>query len=1332
MAPGGKPRTGVSQDTDDDANRCFIARRPRTWRPRKLDGTDDYGLDFQIQTVVNEEVQYIFHAQLKGTRSPRLSADGSVYSVRLSASTLRYYQDIVWPIALVLCDLTAAEDPADCPLYYVWIRDELRRVGINEIAEDQGDVTLHVPRINRLTYTTDISDYLRRASALGNVGYALEQRVSSVETEFDAGGRLDVVQGMVAGIEARSPAFLQALAEPAVEHWVKPARGTLAWHLQSAATSLSYGQVGRAAGSLDKGAPLLEGAVPLECSEFLYLQGKVLSAQDDGEGARSRFREALATQDHPRYRAAWAESELRIRYQIDRENDFADVLAQLDGTDPYVLSIKARLMAAERRYPEALAVAASFSGLQSLVTRAIVHSMMAQPTEALQACTEALACPEATGNSRLVPLILRARARFGLAAGVAIEEVACTLIPPSGVPGIDMVVLRLAWADIENAVTALGDHGWSANAEFIADIWAAAASMLGKQEETVHAMAAVARAHPRLTSLQTAVEGLAATAGNFELALEFNGGLPDEDLKHLRRVAFLHELGRHREAADSFGATLTGMDQADPLFASILTVAALSARILERNADVQAWRALLERTPDFHPQLVLLDHMLATEGVARGSTAWLGALSALERGYEELGKPLDLAMAIFLGLDPSDRDQAERCVRVAERIRQERLLSLPSTFHLAGAFITLARWDALLALIQGAVGQYGRQPRLVSLEGLALDRLGRTPEAREALEALVHAGTANGNGLRAYVDIMARCGLLEEAIVGAEQLLGRAQTSPQRMEALALMFRLVQALDPTDDRLLGLATRFGELTDQGDELEEGQYVFFFESALRFSRQASAPADYARRSEAYFASFPNSKVVMRAEVPPDASDMDRLRIAAEMQGMSAEQQAQRGQWERDLRAGAKHQYALRPLRLLAHVPDVAALWSLTKTSPKNDGRYTLPMMSTPWTAQSPEALRQKCPLLDLITLFVVADLGLLEQLFGFFPKVAIAQETWDELGMLCHPVIGSPRRQHCLALRAALAARFDQIEQPPMRGPTGAERTTQTVINTLRRVLADRDYQLYSDDLMLRLGCSDTGLPCGMCTGDLILALEVEQRITSRESAVHFAELSSWNVLIPIQGRLQVALAPADITAGWTLRQTVEALRHTQHFMLMASAVWWNVESREVAVTNLATFLNEVHRLLGPDSPVAAASTVLWREMTGPRPASPVYLGLVPEAMMMQASLSGQSFPPEIARQLWSVLFAVGRTFGGSSSTEAAQGAAIDVMAALSAQLDAELPSTVQRNMRLRFASGLPRGSDQVRRFLRVYDMTRYGAVNPGPNLSRSGRRRGPSRRRGGR
>lgn len=53
------PQESEAQRIGHMAGRCLNATHPESWRLKALDGTDDFGLDYQVQTVVDGH-QFMF------------------------------------------------------------------------------------------------------------------------------------------------------------------------------------------------------------------------------------------------------------------------------------------------------------------------------------------------------------------------------------------------------------------------------------------------------------------------------------------------------------------------------------------------------------------------------------------------------------------------------------------------------------------------------------------------------------------------------------------------------------------------------------------------------------------------------------------------------------------------------------------------------------------------------------------------------------------------------------------------------------------------------------------------------------------------------------------------------------------------------------------------------------------------------------------------------------------------------------------------------------------------------------------------------------------------
>lgn len=1309
----GNPQTGDAQEIGQDAEYAFKVSKPRSWLIKELDGTGDYGFDFQVQLKVDQQILDIFRVQLKGTRSPTKSAGGEFISIVLSASTLRYYSRVVEPVLLVLCDLSVnPENPAACPLYYVWLRQELRRVRVESIPLAQQTVTLRVPTANVLQKTTDLLPEIRLANTLAEVGHALDVRISELRPDLALAERVGLVQDVGRGISSRSSALVDALAEPTADAWPVPARGTLAWSLRSIATLLGEGRADRCAAEVDRANALLSGAPAVERAEFFYLSGRVRAMRGDDPGASASYKKALEAQPLPKYLAAWGESELRTRFEIDGEGDYADLIAAMAGTDPLVLSMKARLLAASKRQVEALQLLDTFEGQERLAALAVVQTISGKPSEAYQACLEGLAQPDVTDSHRQLFTLLKARARFSIAVGYDKSVHSDQILPPSGLANVDLRQIKDVWPDIMAAVEVMEESGWATNADFIADIWASTASMLGKQHEVVDQMLAVARLRPHLENFQSAAESIAAQCGKFKEALEINERVPDSDLKALRKAVYLHELGDHRGCVDWFEGHVDKVDHHHPLFGGAITAAAQSANILARSALVRRWRAILEADESLRPHGAILDYFIATE---RANADKGVALNTLDAAYEAQSRSMHIAIVLFQELDPTIEAQAARCIEISIRIRESARMPAGAAIQLGVAMITLRKWHALLELSKDATNQFGDNKRLKAFEGLALERLDRTDEAREVLEGMLDGSVGDSLALNTYVNIMVRWGFVDEAIRAAEQILQAAERDDRKMECVRLLFNLIQTSDPRSPRLFQLAHKMGELVDQNEEAQEGIYLAMVLTGTLHGTESPNPealAAFHIRCEAFFEKFPESKIFKRVVFDKNASGSDMLRQLSKLAGGTDEQRAFQKKLENGLqRGGFAVPFAWRPNHVFPAIRDLFHLWEIAKRSKPDDRQFHLSMISVAgWQPASQETMRSRIPLLDLTSLLVVHDLGLLDKLFAYFRLVGVAKSTIIEVAKLTGAFSGTPWRQKAIDLQLAMRKHLSQIRQPSAEAGTpldeaaiANERSLDPASDEVRKIVRGGDYQVYSDDAVFRLYCSDgDDKPQGICTGDLIAALESSGALTLSEAAEKFAQLAAWNVGVVIQLKYLVAAIPAELGAARTVKDGVSVLQNSASFMAMANGMWAvrkdYMEGQRHIVAVLLALLSEPS-----NRPESIASIVgAWFVKAKLRVDSPAMPLDIIVSTFALAAANVARMDDRFSRRVWSAFKAMVEFEAGDRMDERKERDALESLSRQCARIDAAADLAPESKLRARFLAGLNSGTADHDAFMAAY------------------------------
>lgn len=1272
----GLPQVSEAQTIGQDAEDCLRSKRPRSWQITSVEGTADFGFDYQVQLTVGNQVVHPFRLQLKGTRSPQRNADGTHLSIALSTSTLRYYANTDEPVLLVLCDLSADPDePRDGTLYYVWMREELERIDIDKVPLEQKEAVIHVPTRNVLNRSTDLVEEVRRRHRLSRVGHALDANVADLDPSLEEDERTRMVEAISAGIGARSLALAQSLAEPPDDIWVNPRQGSLPWHLTEAKAAIATGRLETCAQHLQLASEQLDKAASLERAEYWHLSGRLLRAQGDDEAASAALKTAADTHPLTRYWVTWAESQLRTRFRLEGGSpDYSDVLAALPADDePSILGIRARLLAAAGKDDQALALLKKVDGPESSAARAVIHTMRSEPEEALGACLAGLASEQTAAATRRLFLLLLARARFNIALKGAqpVEshgDDEDDVLPPSGPIGVDPQALRLAWAAIEEAVTAMEETRWVANAEFLADIWVATASMLAIQEQVKDRVLAAARTRPDNAALQTAAETIAAQCGDFKAALEANGRTPEGERRTLRRVAFLNELGKHKDCTELMEGEFSRLSHSQALYGPTLVSAALSADVMARDDLVGAWRStLLAGDSELRAHAATLDFLLA---IRRNRLERAQALKELRRADSELGHPRPTTILLFHELDAGEKDQAPYFLEVVARLRALFRLSPMVAVRTGVALATLGRWGDLLALCQEALREFEVPGRMQAFHALALDQLGRADEARQILQRMLEEGADDSLALDTYVNLMVRWGFVDKARTAAELILERAPTRERQFDCVRMLFNLEKQEDPASPRLARLAFRLGALADPTDEAEEGAFLGMVTVATSFpeaSLSKDQQTEFGRRANAFFERFPTSKVFRRIDVPSAATPEELLNTLRSAIGFSEEREKARAEMEEKLNQGELPlPFAWRPRHALGGVQDVAHLWEFAKRSSIDERKFHLDMTTDAWRQRSAADLRAKPPLLDLLTLFVLKDLDLLEHVFAFFPEVAISRETASELMRMVQPFSGSIMREQCVDLQNRLRPHLGKILQPPAGPPE--EDDEKLPARDTKALIATGRFTLYSDDALLRFYLlREPHAATGMCTLDLLLALEEVGALTTWDVGAKIAQLCEWNVRLQIPFRCQLALIPRPGRAVTSVQEGKALIEQAKEFMSIASALWGPKADFDPSRRNFASAAWLMLQDLNHSEVMIASFFAVWIDRVQLRAGNRMPGDeLAAAAAVYVAGCERPSIA--LSQRLWSIYVRLQEHLAGALCPAAAQTALVQ-MAELAAKLD---------------------------------------------------------------
>lgn len=1289
------PKESDSQRIGRMASKCFEANAPNSWAPKPIDGDSDFGYDYQIQIIDGGLAKDVFRMQLKGTESPSLIENGNTYCVTIKVSTANYYARAIEPVLLVLCDLSVdPSSPKNCPLYYLWIHDELRRLREGKTPDGQQRITLHIPKANKLDEATDLSVSIEQHRMLSRIGHRLDTIVGGDDPTLGPLARAEIATKIIGNLDSKSAGLLDALAEDDKTSWVEAKPGSLQWYLRESMNALQSGKSNDCQQALDEAAKLLDSAKPLEKADYWNAMGRLHTFNLNEVNAREAFALACSlSSDAPRHLIPWAESELRIRFQVGKKSDFTDVIERLHTNKPSIIGMRARLTAAEGRFEDALAITESIEGLERHIARVITFSMMGRWDDTLAECEQGLAQLPLRATAKLLFLILRARAKYSKAIGpINFEEKEETYLPAPGPSGTNVTLLRAAWTDILEALTLLRATGWPANVELLSDMWSSTATMLGLQDEAIPLMAEAARARPSLKVLQAGLESMAAQAGKFDLALEANLRQPDSPRSLQQRIATLHAVKRHQECVKLLEEKWDIVADDTIPFGFALLQGIHSAEIIIQPALEMRWKKELENRPPLAGHAALFKYF---ETKLKKPLEKDGALETLIEQYKGLGHPTIIAKHLLSELDTADTEQAALYLEIANTVREETMLDLDDLSQLAQALASLEKWDDLLKLSNEGLRQFEGNDRLLAIGAIAMDKLGRTAEAHELLKTLVEKPHADALALNIYIQIASRCGFTEQAITAIEKIYGSEKNPEKQLTCLRNLFALLHQIDPINPRLIEIAWRIGEIANQENEVQEGSFLAsMFAATLPDNNSVNKDRglEFQRRISAFTSKFPNSKILKCVSLPNNASGSDLIKLLEGIVGSTEEQRKNQEKVQRELRLGiAPVPYAWRPRVILDSIPDLPTLWEVSKRSSWGARHLHLVIATNDWNAMEPAKLRNQIPLLDLLSLIVITDLDLFEKIFSIFPKIAIGKATLLQIQNLLTPLGGSFYREKLLSIQAALKSRFSVIEQPEAQQPSekvfvNAHRDSLEVVE----IAKSGKYLLYSDDALFRIYTQQPSI----CTLDLLCALDSAGELSPKEIAKKIATLCSWRVGLSIMQRYQLAILPDALGAAKTINEGIDMLSKDEHCNALFSGIW-NIEKpfKELLSHAGITIRKLVDDNRNSVSSVAALAGFWLGKVKFHKqaPNPPIRIAAL---LIGQSSLFEHSLTRESAHHLWNIHNELVANIHGRYMDEKKLWDSIGMVGEIAADIDREHSLSGDRSLRDRLASGLNEGTQE--------------------------------------
>jgi len=1186
--PENLPKQGKSQKIGQFGIAAFNANHPLEWLTTGTDGDTDFGLDFQVQLVHEGLVSNLFHAQVKSSqqvdqngRCEDLSADGKFYSVTLNVSTLNYYANIASPVLLVFADLSTDPNPRQCKTYYKWIDDELDdllagKQNLDHLGKESH--TFRIPSENILNPDFNAQPYLaertRQKKALRELAGIVSDRTSDP---------VAVITTLSQTLKFK-PGAIDAISFESDNPWIDCAPGTPSALLEQSQNLLKSLNLELAEGKLRE-ASLRESEMSLhEQAELNWQLGRLEYHKTLGSSCIPFFDKAYSQMPGiKKYRISALE--IKVHFGLDDRDLCEETLKKLENeTDTEFVLMRCRLLAHLSKTAEALAIVEGIQGNDAALTEIQILFMGLRFDECVTLATQKIDNPSLTQTEQLQLRIFLARSLYHLGSKYMPGEGDLVEVPTYGFADMDPEPLKNAWEHLKRS----WDLGRALNyppvCDFLVDISAILGNYFGETEDFEKFIQDYAHARPKTESalrilFQCCI--LKGSTKDFEL---FRDHFPAGLEKTIKSIIFHHIQKNKREVVKLALENIEELSASTTYAATpALSLAYQSAAELGMAPEKALIRQRLESKPNYDAFLAINE---CSEIMERNP---LGAKQCCDRLYPifksgNRDQQL-LAVLIFL-LTPSDAASSEKVIEVATVISERRSLAIFEIRNVCLAYVTMTKWDELLSYLEKALTRFSNSTDFLFFKALALDSLGRTPEAIEVLEG-ISSESLDVNAAIVYVNIASRSGLTAKAKALLQGLLEKETRREKKLPLIHGLYSIEQRINPSSPNIIELVHQFSIYCDQENEDEEGQYLLMF-MALGVNRLKATPEmiqTFQTRLATYTAKFPHSKSLTAVRVPVD-NPQELHAIMERLTGMDEKKRAWYKSNEDRLRRGTLPiPYGLTP-RFLNSVRDLVSLWERAKIDGARHREFRL-TIATP--SYSPRAMEifSKVPLIDDISIFVLFDLGLLQRFFDSFSRVAISRGTLLRIQLWSQSLFSSPYFERAQHIAAIIVQNIHKISQPPFRIDSPSEFTMEE-LQDYKSWVSSGNGSIYSDDVLVRIFTCHDDAEKSLCTMDFIAALRQQKRLSSTEAVDCIAKLCQWNIngvsISLLDAYISLLSELSFVGDSTPIKDILVALERSPSFVSLSSYVW-NPDGQD-----LQGAYNQISRLIA--LPIARSEEVV--------------------------------------------------------------------------------------------------------------------------------------------
>lgn len=1096
------PGYSVSQKIGTLGKRVFLGGHPDAWFTESEPAQNsDFGFDMSMWAEGLGRIRGRFSVQLKAGAKTNFAGPAAeqFIQVELTPETCNLYLQDGQPVLLVFVALQDETSTAGAEMYYLWIEEELRKRLEDRLAFDETDpdnMTFRVPVTNQLTQELDVSAHLEE--------YWTHTRIANRLRSPEGTGALTTVSSL----SPRAQSALTATGHKNLDRWLTnevltgdnlwptPKSGTVVARIKQLNELLSHGNVTDADCLIDEiNREHLEDSEVL--AEFRFQEGRRFLLDGSSEQALNRFSAAGTLQpESAKFYAAELEAAVAANFGSAPRIP-PGLLARADqfGADEDVRFQLVRIFALEENHQKAEELIAGLSGPNKIKAETLYSAIKNDWAKVLSSADRGLSAHPDTRTAKFLK-ILRLRAVLNIVTG---GQGSITVGGRPDLKASDAVALRDATLESLREAQA---YGWPSNSEMILDCASAICVTFGPDRELLSLLSDFAQKRPKLRDAQETLARVATFIDEPSIAISALKRIDDPNPEDLARLVLLYgESGAHAEAVEVALEHLIDKPH-ETLIDVAVAMAAMSAYRLGATTEEARLRAFVADGDPASKSLLLFITDSLKDPEYRGEN--------LDRLWEDAmrgGGNETLQDNLLQYLRPDREADVDRILEICTLTLRRRSLTEMEAAKFSAALLRRERFQELIDFTARAQEFYPQNENVGLARAIALERIGQPSAAEQVLRRFDHSSRTDL--VNARTQLLLRIGDIDALISLTKRALAAAKDHADRFH----YHRTLATLHSRGDRSQYLESvwRLGEAANKDVESEEGVFLLHF---LMATNSASAEVskqrvlEFQERVKRFTESFPDSSILRVGHFSKDTSPEDLLSQLQRMAGVSDEH-AMAYQKARVFgeRSGSHIPFGYRPRTYAPYVSNVADLLRITINAwhRGESSRIIVGDIAYPLTEPSLP------PILDLVSVILLVELGLFDKLFSVWTAVAIPKESLAHLSELMFGPLDAGNSDLIDRVTEAIRRNHAAIVQP---GPPIGEEVNypHSEFATIRAEVASKRHEYLSVDLAAAAILSIDERISGRCRTlwDFLQAAEEKGALSKTDATLVRLRVASWN------------------------------------------------------------------------------------------------------------------------------------------------------------------------------------------------------------------------------